>query len=467
VATAKKSATKQRAARGGRARARPRPQPQPVSPPIAPIPEVATSEPPVPLSVPEPALAARVAPAPPERPLPTSRRAIFFDVENTSRAEHISRVIAHLAVDRNGRRTEFFAVGNWRVIGHDTARLLARHGAQLVHSAPSVGVRDWSDLRIAVASGVWLASARPGDVIEIVSDDRAFDAVGDVSASLGVTFHRLSYRGLLGMPVADVPEREQPMESGQARHGGGRSRRGRRGRRHGRPEHVTRAVPPPSIVTAPAAQAEPHTAPHDEIVAVVRELAQSGSGRTVTLDTLANALKARGFSRPPGSPRLITRLRRIKELEVSRSGVITLHDGSAPRVESEAGAQAAEAVSEPAEAAPFTEELQPSAPPAGETEAAEEDVVEPGNDRRFAHEPPRRDDGGQGRRRSRRGGRRRRGGRGGGGGGGGAGGGGRPPVDQRIPPREPPRDAAAREAAVREAFRTRTAPSYISGEPLA
>lgn len=459
MATARKSAPKQRGARGGRARARPRPEPAPPTP--VPTPEIAPSEPPVPLSVPEPALAARVSPPPPERPLPSSRRAIFFDVENTSRAEHISRVIAHLAVDRNGRRTEFFAVGNWRVIGHDTARLLARHGAQLVHSAPSVGVRDWSDLRIAVASGVWLASARPDDVIEIVSDDRAFDAVGDVAASLGVTFHRLSYRGLLGVPVADVPEREEPMESGHVRHSGGRSRRGRRGRRHGRPEHGARPAPPPSIAAAAAVQAEPHTAPHDEIVAVVRELAQSSSGRNVTLDTLANALKSRGFSRPPGSPRLITRLRRIKELEVSRSGVITLHDG-APRV-----APAVEIVPEPAEPAAVIDEAPQPPPPAVDTEV-EEDAVEPGNDRRFAFEPrrdePRRDDGGQGRRRSRRGGRRRRGGRGGGGGGGG---GGRPPMDQRVPPREPPRDAAAREAAVREAFRTRTAPSYISGEPLA
>jgi len=475
VATAKKSAAKPRSARGGRARARPRPErvppaPEPVPTP-APAAEVATTEPPVALSVPEPALAARVAPAPPERPLPTNRRAIFFDVENTSRAEHISRVIAHLAVDRNGRRTEFFAVGNWRVIGHDTARLLARHGAQLVHSAPSVGVRDWSDLRIAVASGVWLASARPDDVIEIVSDDRAFDAVGDVAASLGVTFHRLSYRALLGMPVPDVPDREEPTESAQSRHGGGgRSRRGRRGRRYGRPEHGARPAPSPSITAAPPVQAEPHTAPHDEIVAVVRDLAQSSSGRAVTLDTLANALKARGFSRPPGSPRLITRLRRIKELEVSRSGVITLHDGTGRRPVEAVEAVEAETVAERTEAAPLVAEPEPPAAPAAESEADvdEPETVEPGNDRRFAYEP-RRDDGGQGRRRSRRGGRRRRGGRGGGGGaGGGGGGGGRPPADPRMPPRDvPARDTAAREAAVREAFRTRTAPSYITGEPLA
>jgi hypothetical protein len=425
--------------------------------------EITPSEPPLPLSVPEPALAARVVPAPPERALPTSRRAIFFDVENTSRAEHISRVIAHLAVDRAGRRTEFFAVGNWRVIGHDTARLLSRHGAQLVHSAPSVGVRDWSDLRIAVASGVWLASARPGDVIEIVSDDRAFDAVGDVSASLGVTFRRLSYRGLIGLPVAEVPEREAAVESGHERHAGGRSRRGRRGRRHGRPEHAPRPAAPAHVVAlppVPAAAAEPHTAPHDEIVAVVRELAQAVPGRHVTLDSLANALKARGFSRPPGSPRLITRLRRIKELEVSRSGVITLHDGTGPAV----GAAEPEAAPEPAAAPVVAETVQPEAEP--EPERDEGDVIEPGNDVRAAAQP-RRDEGGQGRWRSRRGGRRRRGGRGGGG----AGGGGRPPAgDQRHPaaPRElPPRDAAAREAAVREAFRTRAAPSYITGEPLA
>src|SRR5919106_3509181 len=159
-------------------------------------------EPSVQLTTPEPSFAARVPPPAPDRPHPDHRRAIFFDVENTSRAEHIARVIEHLAVDRLASRTEFIAVGNWRVIGHDTARLLARHGAQLVHSAPSVGVRDWSDLRIAVGPGVWMGTARPGDIIEIISDDRAFDAVGDVATGLGIAFRRLSYRALTGQPRA-------------------------------------------------------------------------------------------------------------------------------------------------------------------------------------------------------------------------------------------------------------------------
>jgi len=326
--------------RGGRRR-RPRapaPLPEAAAPETPPPLDDLAPEPsggPLPLAEPELAFAARAAarPAEPERPLPTTRRAIFFDVENTSRVQHISRVIDHLAVDRLGRRTDFIAVGNWRVIGHDTARLLAGHGAQLLHSAPSVGVKDWSDLRIAVAAGVWLGTARPGDVLEIISDDRAFDAVGDVATSLGIAFRRLSYRRLTGLPtpapVSPVVE-PQPPAPAEPSQGGGRHRRGRRGgRRHAGPP-IHRAPAP----AAPVAGLEPHSAPHDELLGVARDLIERSPGATVTLDSLANALKARGFSRPPGSPRLITRLRRIRELSVSRAGQITLVEGGeAPPLE--------------------------------------------------------------------------------------------------------------------------------------
>ena len=320
----------------------------------------------------EPAFANRVSPAPPDRPFPSSHRAIFFDVENTSRAAHIARVIEHLAVDRVGRRTDFVAVGNWRVIGHDTARLLARHGAHLVHSAPSVGVRDWSDLRIAVAAGVWLASARPGDVIEIVSDDRAFDAVGDVSTSLGIAFRRLSFRGLTG----DGPRRAEVVESAPAQPAsGGRHhsrRRGRGGWRDRpaapRPDAAASSPPPPRTpVSRHPVVEEPHTAPLDELVTIVQDLVTNASGRVVTIDTLANALKSRGFSRPPGSPRLITRLRRIKELTVSRSGAITLTPSDA-------------APEEPAEVEPGAGNVRHVAQLAGwPTDSGEDLSVGPGN----------------------------------------------------------------------------------------
>src|SRR5919201_1609220 len=121
-------------------------------------------------------------------------RAIFFDVENTSRSADVKRMLEQLAIDRSARATDLVASGNWRVIGHETARLLASQGFHLVHSAPATGVRDWSDLRIAVAAGVWLASARAGDELDIVSDDRAFDVLGDAAASLGVNFRRFSFR---------------------------------------------------------------------------------------------------------------------------------------------------------------------------------------------------------------------------------------------------------------------------------
>jgi hypothetical protein len=321
------------------------------------------------LSEPDAIFAARIAPSEPERPLPGPRRAIFFDVENTSRAQHITRVIEDLAVNRQGQRTEFIAVGNWRVIGHDTARLLARHGAHLVHSAPSLGVRDWSDLRIAVTAGVWLAGARPGDVLEIVSDDRAFDAVGDVAASLGIAYHRRSYRSLVQTALEEPPVERRQQDDSMMR----RRRRGRgRGRRPLPPGPIVRpilgpvpvAVPEPMVAPTPvpapepepgeaaetveaevatAAPAngaepgvEPHSAPHDEIVSIVRDLVERSPSRGTSIDILANTLKARGFRRPAGSPRLITRLRRIKEIAVSRSGIITLvGEGGAPVEEEE------------------------------------------------------------------------------------------------------------------------------------
>ncbi|MGH7303497.1 MAG: hypothetical protein ACRELZ_09420, partial [Candidatus Rokuibacteriota bacterium] len=280
--------------------------------------------------------ATRVAPAAPERLRPTTRHAIFFDVENTSNPAHIERVVGRLAIDHVGRSTEFFAVGNWRVIGHETGRVLARFGAQLLHSAPSTGVRDWSDLRIAVSAGVWLAGARPGDVLEIVSDDRAFDAVGDVAAALGITFQRLTARTLSVAP---------PTESSRPSSGGDRGRRrGRRGRRGGRPVSVEvepRLVEPARRSPAPAA-AEPeegHTAPHDELVLLVRELAERSPNGAVLIDNVARTLKARGFSRPPGSPRLVTRLRRIKELSVSPTGMISLVAGAMIRAEAPAPAE--------------------------------------------------------------------------------------------------------------------------------
>lgn len=349
---------------------------------VSPPPEPVELE--LPLAMPEPVFAQRVTPPPPPPPLPSTRRVVFFDVENTSRAEHVSHMIDHLAIDRAGRRTEFVAVGNWRVIGADTARLLARHGAQLVHSAPSTGVRDWSDLRIAVSAGVWLAGARAGDVLEIVSDDRAFDAVGDVAVSLGIAFRRVSYRAMGGAPAAAEVEAPAPPE--RSRRGGGRGRY--RGRRESMPHHPPA---PPRLAPVEPAPLDPgaHTAPHDDVIDVVRELARRAPGGSVLIDTLANALKTRGFRRPPGSPRLITRLRRMRELSVSPNGMIRLIDGSAAN-----GGQLP-----PTGPPPELSSLEPE-PSSPELSSPVEAAVAADAD---APAPP-----GRRRRRSRRGGRRRR-----------------------------------------------------------
>ncbi|HEX4994308.1 MAG TPA: hypothetical protein VFX87_05035, partial [Methylomirabilota bacterium] len=124
----------------------------------------------------------------------------------------------------------------------------------------------------------------------------------------------------------------------------------------------------------------------------------------VLIDTLARALKERGFSRPPGSPRLITRLRRIRQLVVSQTGRITLADAGG-------------AASKPADTGPMAEtDLEPVEMELGELGASADEAT-PGNEApghevspptpETPHRPRRR--------RRRRGGRGRGRGRGGGG----------------------------------------------------
>jgi len=230
------------------------------------------------------------------------RHAIFYDVENTSSPNDVGSVVDELEMDRQGCDTHLVAVGNWRVIGQQTARLLARQGAELVHSAPSTGVRDWSDLRIAVDAGIWLAAARPGDKLHIISDDQAFDAVGDVAATLGVDFRRIA------------PRKQREAQRVAAR-------------TTTRPPSSAASPGAPRTTTA-ASSTETDTgrhATHQDILSAVRKLTTAdGSGDGVSLDTLSNALKDSGFRRAPGSLRLITRLRRIKELQVRGDGVIRL-----------------------------------------------------------------------------------------------------------------------------------------------
>jgi hypothetical protein len=371
----------------------------PAAPPAAPVVEIApapapvVASPPAPdpivLAEPEFVFAARTGEAEPPRPLPVARRGVFFDVENSSRPDHVAYVLDHLALDWTDRRTELVAVGNWRVVSVETARLLARRGAQLVHSAPSTGVRDWSDLRIAVAAGAWLASARPGDSIEVVSDDQAFDAIGDVAATLGLVYRRLSFRALSGRAPGPAIESAAAGPRGGAR--GYRARRGRYGRRgpgvvagprpvpgHHVPAVADRPHPAPRPVekAAPDADAAPHPAPAEDIRKTVEDLLAS-SPRGVTLDEVSNALKAHGFRRPPGSPRLVTRLRHLRGIEVSRSGLVRLIGPPPP-----------------------PDEVQP-APPSDESPGAEAGPGEPVASSQAPDSGPRR-------RRRRRGGRGRR-----------------------------------------------------------
>ncbi len=250
------------------------------------------------------------------------RRAIFIDVENTSSETELIRVLDELAIDRVAVATEVSAVGNWRVIGQQLGRMLASRGAHLVHSAPATRVRDWSDLWIAVSAGMWLGRASSGDSIDIISDDRAFDAVGDAAARLGVAYRRISCRG--HHAVAEVPAApERRPHAGS----GGRRRRRRRGAEHAPATHP--AALPQAVSPGRGGEEEPHAASQAQLRAVIARLTAADPERGVSLDALTVALKAEGFQRPPGSPRLITRLRRLKDVEVTPNGRVRLVDAAA------------------------------------------------------------------------------------------------------------------------------------------
>lgn len=215
-------------------------------------------------------------------------------------------MLDHLGLRPLRRDIEVMAVGNWRVVGMDTAELLASSGAKLIHSAPAFGVKDWSDLFIAVHAGRWLSGARAGDVLEIITDDQAFDAVGDVAAGMGIVFRRLSHRTLTRAgAIAPHHSAARPpcrRRAGRRTHNAARSRKS-----------DTRSAGAPG-----------EAAPDEVVRSVVRNLLSETAGGNVTVDAVALALKARGYGRPPGSLRLITRLRRLSELDVSPRGVIRL-----------------------------------------------------------------------------------------------------------------------------------------------
>jgi hypothetical protein len=74
------------------------------------------------------------------------------------------------------------------------------------------------------------------------------------------------------------------------------------------------------------------------MIAVIRQLTHNEPGRWVNLDVLEKALKHEGFSRPPGSPRLVTRLRNIKDVEVDANGRVRIARAAADAMATDTGA---------------------------------------------------------------------------------------------------------------------------------
>jgi len=64
------------------------------------------------------------------------------------------------------------------------------------------------------------------------------------------------------------------------------------------------------------------------MIALIGRLTNNDPERWVNLDILERELKREGFSRPAGSPRLVTRLRVLKDVEVDSHGRVRLAPGT-------------------------------------------------------------------------------------------------------------------------------------------
>jgi hypothetical protein len=311
------------------------------------------------------------------------RRVVFIDVENTSNEAGLSGVLDELDLEGLGTSTEVIAIGNWRVIGQGLARSLAARGVQLVHRAPAARVRDWSDLWIAVQAGIWLGRAHAGDALDIVSHDRAFDAIGDAASRLGVSFRRFTYGRGVSKPEAESKPRPSRTASGD----GGRQRGGRGAGRGRGTSTTTESAPtptqgsPPALPTQAARDAgeadDRRSATPRQIVSVLRRLTGDNPPAGAAIDWLTEGLKQAGFHRPPGSLRLITGLKRIKDVEVMANGRLRLAS-STPKTESQTAGGDTEARPPEADTAPL-DALSPESGPQSpsEVQIGEQEGVAP------------------------------------------------------------------------------------------
>jgi hypothetical protein len=119
--------------------------------------------------------------------------AILLDVKDRSAEAAPLAALDWLASAHEVRTLQIFAVGDWSAIAKESARTLVRRGAILVQSVPGSRLKDRRNLSLAVAAGVWLAGAAPGDQLVVVSDDLALEAVGDAAAVVGISFRHLGY----------------------------------------------------------------------------------------------------------------------------------------------------------------------------------------------------------------------------------------------------------------------------------
>jgi len=118
---------------------------------------------------------------------------VLLDIGESTGVAAIASALDDLGSQSLNSDGAVLAVSAGCTLDPEAALLLARRRVRSIPVRPEPGSGIRRGVALAVAAGLWLSSSKPGDLLEIVSDDLIFDTVGNVATGRGAVFRRVPY----------------------------------------------------------------------------------------------------------------------------------------------------------------------------------------------------------------------------------------------------------------------------------
>ena len=140
---------------------------------------------------------------------------VLHDVAESTGVAAIARALDDLGPQALHTDGAVLAVSAGRTLDPQAEDVLAGRHVRSIPVGPEPGPGSRRGVTLAVAAGLWLSRSKPGDILEIVSDDLVFDTVGNVATGRGAVFRRVPYRqpedgmGLAASNSTNAPARSK------------------------------------------------------------------------------------------------------------------------------------------------------------------------------------------------------------------------------------------------------------------